>query len=264
MVTEFVIVGSLLLFVIPSVLVYLLQHKVIFSPYHHKRRGLFREYPQLYRPLELKVEKNVFLEGIVYEPERKAKKTMLYFGGREQDSVTPIGKFSLHYPDLRIIAFNYRGYGTSDGQPSEAAYHGDALKIYDYVQEHFEQPLLLGYSLGSNIAVHVATQRAPLGLILVAAFESVQALSFAKKIPVPRVAVKHRFETIREIVDVSVPFHLYVTKDDGFVPIRQARKLKQRSDPKMLVDYKEFEGYNHAQLLFSDEVIEAITKVVQK
>lgn len=262
MVTELIIVGLVLLFGIPSLLVYLLQHKIIFTPYHHKRRGLFKEYPELYRPLELQVEKGIFLEGIVYEPEEKAETTMLYFGGREQDSVTLIAKFSLHYPKTRIVAFNYRGYGTSGGQPSEAAYQGDALKIYDYVSEHFGVPVLLGYSLGSNIAVHTAVRRKPKELILVAAFESVPALSRAKKIPVPSIAVKHRFATIKEIDKVTVPFSMYVTIDDGFVPIKQPRKLKAKAKEGMLVDYKEFEGYNHAQLLFSDEVCEKIEKVL--
>jgi len=263
MIAELIVVGLVLLIGIPSVLVYLLQHKIIFTPYHHKRRGLFHEYPELYRPLELQVEKGVFLEGVVYEPGAKAMATVLYFGGREQDSVTLIGKFSLHYPDVRFVAFNYRAYGTSGGQPSEAAYHGDALKIYDYVREHYGEPVVLGYSLGSNIAVHTAVRRRPQKLILVAAFTSVQALSHSKKIPVPRFALKHRFETIHEIGSVQVPFYLYATRDDGFVPIRQPRNLKAKAKEGMVVDYKEYEGYNHAQLLFSDEVVEEITKVLQ-
>ncbi len=263
MVTELIIVGLILLFVIPSILVYLLQHKIIFAPQHYNRRRLFAEFPDLYRPLELQVEKGVFLEGVLYEPEKKVTTTMLYFGGREQDSVTLIGKFSLHYPDVRIIAFNYRAYGTSGGKPSEEAYHGDALKIYDYVTEHYEVPTLLGYSLGSNIAVHTSVRRTPKELILVAAFESVQALSKSKLRPVPRVFIKHRFETINEIDKVQVPFYMYVTKDDGFVPIAQPRKLKAKAKESMLVDYKEFEGYNHAQLLFSEEVTEEITKVLK-
>ena len=264
MITQIVIIGIILLIGIPSLLVYLLQHKIIFTPYHHKRRGLFKEYPERYRPLELQVEKGIYLEGIVYEPEERVNKTVLYFGGREQDSVTLVGKFSLHYPHSRIVSFNYRGYGTSDGEPSEAAYHGDALKIYDYVLEHFGEVVVLGYSLGSNIAVHTAARRKPLYVLLVAAFESVPALSRAKRLPVPGFVVKHRFETIKEIADVKVPFSMYVTVDDGFVPIKQARKLKAKAKEEMLIDYKEFHGYNHAQLLFSDEVVEKITAILEK
>ncbi len=264
MVTELVILGLLLLFVIPGLLVYLLQHKIIFTPYHHKRRALFHEYPERYKPLELQVEKGVFLEGMLFEPEREHNATMLYFGGREQDSVTLVGKLSLHYPNTRIVAFNYRGYGTSGGEPSEAAYHGDALKIYDYVVDHFDVPLLLGYSLGSNIAVHVAVRRLPEKLVLVAAFESVPALSRAKRFPVPNFAVRHRFETIKEIDKVQVPFSMFVAIDDGFVPISQPRKLKAKAKKEMLVDYKEYEGYNHAQLLFSDEVSQEIQGLLEK
>jgi len=264
MVTLFVILGLLLLIVIPSILAYRLQHKIIFAPQYYNRRRLFAEFPELYRPLELQVEKEVFLEGVVYEPEQRAETTMLYFGGREQDSVTLIGKLSLHYPQTRIIAFNYRAYGKSGGEPSEAAYHGDALKIYDYVENIYKAPVVLGYSLGSNVAVHTAARRRPKALILVAAFESVHALSRARFKPVPRMFIKHRFETISEIADVTVPFSLFVSRDDGFVPVSQPRKLKGRAKTGMLVDYKEYEGYNHAQLLFSEEVTTEITKVLAK
>ena len=264
MITELVLLGLLLLFVIPSVLVYRLQHRIIFAPQYYNRRRLFAEFPDLYRPLELQVEKGIVLEGVVYEPEESATTTMLYFGGREQDSVTLIGKLSLHYPGVRIVAFNYRAYGKSGGEPSEAAYHGDALKIYDYVAGHYADPVVLGYSLGSNIAVHTAARRSPKELILVAAFESVQALSRAKRKPVPRIFIKHRFETIREIGSVTVPFRLFVTKDDGFVPVAQPRRLKAKAKEGMLVDYKEYEGYNHAQLLFSEEVTKEIAEVLAK
>ncbi len=264
MITELVLLGLVLLFGIPSLLLYLLQHKIIFAPQYYNRRRLFAESPDRYRPLELQVEKGVFLEGAVYEPEERAATTMLYFGGREQDSVTLIGKLSLHYPDVRIVSFNYRAYGKSGGVPSEAAYHGDALKIYDYVVDHYGVPVLLGYSLGSNIAVHTAARRSPKELVLVAAFESVQALSRAKYRPLPRVFIKHRFETINEIAGVKVPFYMYVTRDDGVVPIAQARKLKAAANAASLVDYKEYEGYNHAQLLFSEEVTKEIEKVLAK
>ena len=262
MLTLFIILGVVLLFVIPSTLVYFLQHKIIFAPKHYNRRRLFAEYPELYRPLELEVEKGVYLEGIVYEPEIQATTTMLFFGGREQDSVTLIAKFSLHFPKTRIIAFNYRAYGTSGGEASEAAFHGDALKIYDYVEKRFERPVLLGYSLGSNVATFVGARRNPKELILVATFTSVQALSKSKGRPIPRFFIKHRFETIHEIIKIEKPFYMFATRDDDFVPIAQPRQLKEKMGD--LVDYKEFDGYNHAQLLFSDEVCEEIQKVLQK
>ena len=262
MVVELVILGLILLFVIPSILVYLLQHKIVFAPHHHKRRGLFKEYPERYRPLELQVEKGIFLEGVVYEPDIEANVTMLYFGGREQDSVTLVGKFSLHYPDVRIIAYNYRAYGKSGGVPSEASFHGDALKIYDYVSEHYGKPVVLGYSLGSNVVTHIGVRREPKELILVSAFESVHALSLARLHPVPRFFIRHRFETIKEIDKVKTPFYLFVTVDDGFVPISQPRRLKEKANN--IVKYKEYDGYNHAQLLFSDEVCEEIETILKK
>ena len=264
MITELVIIGVLLLFGIPTVLVYFLQHKIIFTPYYHKRRGLFKAYPERYIPLELQVQKGLYLEGVVYEPEAGATETLLFFGGREQDSVTLVAKLSLHFPEVRLVAFNYRAYGKSDGVPSEYAYHGDALKVYDLVKKRYGVPYILGYSLGSNIALHTAVRREAKALVMVAPFSSVVALSHARKILVPRFFIKHRFESIKEIVDLEVPLYIYATRDDGFVPISQPRELKEQVKKGVLMDYKEYDGYNHAQLLFSDEVIEEIRQIITK
>ena len=264
MITQLAIFGLLLLFGVPTLLVYLLQHKIIFTPYHHKRRGLFKAYPERYIPLELQVEKGVYLEGVVYEPEFSSQKTLLFFGGREQDSVTLVAKLSLHYPNIRIVSFNYRAYGTSGGIPSEQAFHGDALKMFDYVAEQFSTPYLLGYSMGSNIALHTAIRRESKVLVMVAPFTSVVALSHSKKIPVPRLFIKHRFETIQEIINLHVPLYMYATADDDFVPITQPRELKEKVKQGVLMDYKEFDGYNHAQILFSDEVCEEIASIISK
>ena len=134
------------------------------------------------------------------------------------------------------------------------------MKIYDKVSEQYGVPVVLGYSLGSNVATHIGVRRKPKELILVAAFESVHALSVARLRPIPRFFIQHRFETINEIDKVQTPFYLFVTVDDGFVPISQPRKLKEKA--KNMVKYKEYDGYNHAQLLFSEEVCEEIATIL--
>jgi pimeloyl-ACP methyl ester carboxylesterase len=262
MIAELVILGAVLLFFVPALLVYLLQHKVIFSPQHYTSRQLFAEYPQRYHPVELMAAQRYRLEGIVYEPENKALCTVLYFGGKEQDSANLIGKFSQHYPDVRFISFNYRGYGTSEGKPTEKSLHADALSAYDWTHARYGEVGLVGYSLGSNIAAYVASRRSTPWIVLVAAFDSVVSLAKSKFALLPKWLVRYKFDTLGYFKNIDSPLYLYAAADDNVVPIAHSRLLK--SNVLNLAEYKEFGGYNHDELLFSDEVTSELKKVFEK
>ena len=259
---ETLAVLALILIIVPGILFYIFQSKIVFAPQHYKRRKLFAEYPQHYQACELIVDQNVRLEGMVYEPEKKAHSTVLYFGGKEQDSVSMISKLSLHFPEVRFIAFNYRGYGTSDSKPSEKRLHRDALTIYNWASSRYQDITLLGYSLGSNVAAYVATEKNPQKVILVGAFESVLSLVRKTFYPMPNFMVRYKFHTLDFVKRVSSPLYLYAAVDDQVVPIEQARVLKQQV--KNLRKYKEFSGYNHGELLFSPEMTEELSRIMQE
>jgi pimeloyl-ACP methyl ester carboxylesterase len=262
MIAELVILGVVLLFIVPAVLFYLLQHKVIFSPQHYTSRQLFAEYPQRYHAVVLMVAQRFRLEGIVYEPEKEALCTVLYFGGKEQDSASLVGKFSVHYPDVRVISFNYRGYGTSGGKPTEKSLHADALSAYDWACARYGQVGLAGYSLGSNVAAYVASRRSTPWVVLVAAFDSVVSLAKSKFALLPRWLIRYKLETVKYVKNIKSPLYLYAATDDTIVPISHSRHLK--SNVLNLAEYKEFGGYNHGELLFSDEVTSELKKVFEK
>ncbi|RLA71216.1 MAG: hypothetical protein DRG24_05785 [Epsilonproteobacteria bacterium] len=250
---------AFLLIVLPGIIFYILQPKIVFSPQHYKRRLLFAEYPLRYQAVELIVDQNVRLEGIVYEPENEPSATVLFFGGKEQDSVSLIAKFSMHYPDLRFVAFNYRAYGTSGSKPTEKRLHSDAITIYNWTASRYGEITLLGYSLGSNIAAFIATRKAPQKVILVGAFESVTSLMRETFVLLPNFIIRYKFNTLHYVKSITVPLYLYAAIEDQVVPIHQARRLKENVPN--LSKYKEISGYNHGELLFSPEMMEELSEV---
>lgn len=258
--TEILIVGAILLFAIPGMLFYLLEHKFVFSPHYYPERSMMLEHAHDYHLRSLDVAAGIRLEGIVYEPVNPSA-TVLYFGGKEQDSVALIGKLAQYYPDLRLIAFNYRGYGVSGGRPTQHDILEDGLKIYDWCIEEYGDAVLFGYSLGSSVAAFIGAQRRADRVVLVAAFDSVAELIKAK-LPVPDFIIRHRFDTAAFVRNILSPLYLYVTEDDLVVPISHARNLK--NNVKNLAEYKEFNGYSHAELLFSDELVAKLKEVLSK
>lgn len=79
-----------------------------------------------------------------------------------------------------LLAISYRGFAGSSGQPSEAGVLADGLAAYDWLRARHTGPIVLvGQSLGSGVAVHVATRRAVARLILVSAYDSILAVARA-------------------------------------------------------------------------------------
>jgi len=88
---------------------------------------------------------------------------------------------ALHRMGLSVLLFDYRGYGRSEGMPSEPGLYQDALAAYEVLittkQVPPERVVLFGRSLGAAVAGTLASQRPAAGLILESAFPSVAALA---------------------------------------------------------------------------------------
>ncbi len=107
------------------------QYFLIFSPRYFRDSELSSNC----EILSIITDDGVELEGVVYEPS-DAKNTLLFFGGREHDSVGLIDRLALNFKDSRIITFNYRSYGRSAGVVNEKNILNDALKIAEIVQKN--------------------------------------------------------------------------------------------------------------------------------
>jgi len=105
---------------------------------------------------------------------RDGRDPILYFGGNAERIEANRDDFAHWFPGRAVYLLAYRGYGASDGVPREDDLVADALALYDEVhQRHPGQPIaVIGRSLGSGVASHVASQRAVSKLVLVTPFDS--------------------------------------------------------------------------------------------
>ena len=260
--TAWLFLGAAVAVMVPALLFYLLQHRIVFSPRYYPRRSIFLEFAARYKVEQIRMSDGTLLEGMRYEPEEGAIATVLYFGGREQDSVALIGKLSFHYPQVRFISYNYRGYGTSEGKPGHATLYPDALEVYDAVHERFGDVGVLGYSLGTSAAARVGAKRMPRWVAMVSPFTSVQRLFKERLKVVPSFLVRGKFDTLASVAEMVCPLFLYASRDDEVVPLSHFQTLKAAA--RNLGEAKEFSGYNHASLLFSEPVEEELAKVFRR
>ena len=140
-----------------------------------------------------------------------------------------------HYAGLRalglnLLAFDYRGYGESGGTPSEAGLYRDAEAAYGYLRDTLGVPpariILFGHSLGSAVAVELATRVRAAGIVLDGALISViaRAQEVYPYVPVRWVA-RSRFASIEKIGRVEIPKLFLHARRDDVVPIAHGRRL---------------------------------------
>jgi pimeloyl-ACP methyl ester carboxylesterase len=181
----------------------------------------------------------------------------LYFGGRGQDSVGLLPKLSEVFFDVRVITFNYRGYGKSQGEPSEQKLYDDALEIYKKVYKHYGDVVVLGFSLGSSIASYLASKTDIKKLFIVGAFSSLNDLikdKYGFRFPF----LKYGFYTCKYLQESDAKVYIFVSKDDNVVPFNDSFRLE--NCPKNLERFVVVSGVNHIELLWHKDVIKEIKK----
>lgn len=146
-------------------------------------------------------------------------KALLYFGGNAEDVSASLPSFARAFPDHAIYLLHYRGYGGSAGKPSEAAIHADARALFDKVRQEHPQIALVGRSLGSGVAVRLASERPATRLVLVTPYDSIAAIA-AQQFPYfpVRWLLTDKFESVRLAPAIRVPTLILQAEQDHVIP----------------------------------------------
>ena len=158
-------------------------------------------------------------------PNDKAKVTLLAFHGNAANIAnrTPIYEM-LHSLPANVLALEYRGYGRSDGRPSEAGIYRDAEAAYAYLvtNKGIDPQSLISYgqSLGTAVAAHLASHRRVGGVVLEAPFPSASRL--ASRIfwflPGVSLVVHGQFDTKTWVRSAHAPVLIIHCQHDPVIP----------------------------------------------
>ncbi|MBB5876237.1 alpha/beta fold hydrolase [Xanthomonas sp. 3498] len=148
-------------------------------------------------------------------------KVLLYFGGNAEDLRSARAQLQAALPGHSLYLLAYRGYGASDGTPSETALVGDALALYDHVRaaQPQAQIAVLGRSLGSGVASQLAARRAVSRLALVTPFDSLVSAAQAHYPWVPvRWLLRDRYDSATALRGYRGPLLVLRAGHDQVVP----------------------------------------------
>ena len=168
--------------------------------------------------------------------EHEGPKALIYFGGNAEDVSRNLPAFSSAFADHALYFLHYRGYGGSTGSPSEEALARDALALFDQVYASHSQVALVGRSLGSGVAVRLASQRPASRLVLITPYNSLAELA-ARQFPMfpVRWLLQDRFESWRYARQISVPTLLMAAEHDEVIARSSTQRLFQHFAPGVAV-----------------------------
>ncbi|MFZ6045640.1 alpha/beta hydrolase [Pseudomonas sp. CR3202] len=156
-------------------------------------------------------------------------KALIYFGGNAEDVSRSLPDFAEAFPDHALYLLHYRGFGDSSGEPTEAAIQHDAQALFDKVHALHPDVALVGRSLGSGVAIRLASQRPAARLVLVTPYNSILELA-QRQFPIypVRWMLQDKYESWRYAPSITVPTLVIVAEHDEVIPRWSSEKLFAR------------------------------------
>ncbi|MEO5672600.1 MAG: alpha/beta fold hydrolase, partial [Ramlibacter sp.] len=108
---------------------------------------------------------------------------LVYFGGNAEDVSASLDDITHAFPGHAVYLMHYRGYGGSSGAPSEEALHQDALALFDKVHASHPNVIVMGRSLGTGVAMRLASRRPAARLVLVTPYDNLEEIA-ARQFPI--------------------------------------------------------------------------------
>jgi fermentation-respiration switch protein FrsA (DUF1100 family) len=172
-------------------------------------------------------------------PARQSRATLLFCHGNAGNISHRLDSIRLfHDLGLNVLIFDYRGYGQSDGSPSENGSYRDANAAWDYlVDRRHTDPgriVIFGRSLGAAVAADLASRTKPAAVILESAFTSIPEMAAALYPWLPvRILSMYQYDNKAKISRIRSPLLLVHSRDDEIIPFQHGRQLfALANDPK--------------------------------
>lgn len=226
--------------IVLNITFFFFQPYMIFHPF-----GEINETPEnwglKYEDVWFRTADDVKLHGW-YIPHPDAKWTLLFFHGNagnishREDSVK-----IFHRLGVNVFIIDYRGYGRSEGQPSETGLFEDAYSAWKYLlsvkEVKQENIILFGRSLGGSVATKLATDVEPAALIVESVFSSVKDIATSIYPGLAQIIfLRFDFDTQAMIKQIQCPLLLLHSLDDEIIPYEQGINVfLSAKEPKKMI-----------------------------
>jgi fermentation-respiration switch protein FrsA (DUF1100 family) len=170
---------------------------------------------------------------------------------------------------LQVLLVDYRGFGGNPGSPSERGLAADSRAAYAYVARRADvdpsRLVYFGESLGSAVAIDLASDHPPAALILRSPFTSMADIGghHYPFLPV-RWLLRDRFPSIDRIGRIRSPLLVIAGDRDGIVPLEHSRRLYDAAGSPKTLKVIRGADHNDYELLAGHEMLEAVRAFVNR
>ena len=166
------------------------------------------------------------LHGVRIKGRDPARPVILGFGGNAWNAEAMALFLHQIAPDHDVVSFHYRGYAPSTGRPSASALMADAVAIHDLIASDAAGVIAVGFSLGSGVAAHLASERDLARVVLVTPFDSLSAVA-RQLYPFAPVGLlfRHDMNAQAALTRSSAAIRLILATRDEVIPPARAEAL---------------------------------------
>ena len=204
---------------------YFNQRNMLYFPDGPRPAVEFNQQPET---LAVKPEEGIALEGW-YWPAKDGFPTLVFFHGNGQAYQYWTDKLAHYYAQGYGALFtDYRGYGGASGQPTEQGIYQDARSFITALQDKvpLENMIYYGESLGTGVAIQMATELKPKALILENPYSAITDVAKSRywMFPVELLA-KDQYRSKDKIGALDMPKYFIHAENDTVIPLRFGQKL---------------------------------------
>lgn len=252
----------LIFYVLICVGLYFFQEKLLFLPDRLDKDYKF-SFNQTFDEINIKTKDGKLLNGLLFRVDN-AKGLVFYLHGNA-GSLANWGDVAKQYTELRYNVFilDYPGYGKSEGIISSKSQLFDAVQTaYNEMKKRFHEDniVVLGYSVGTGPAAHLAATNHPRLLILQAPYYSLTDMMRHTYPIIPTFLLKYKFQTNEYLKKCKMPIVIFHGDKDETIYYGSSLKLKKEMKTgDTLITLK---GQGHNGITDNPEYIKAIKTIL--
>ena len=259
---KWIAIAAVVLYLVAAVGMALLQTRLIFPAWAVS--GDTVPLPAVAERLEIDLPEGGKIVGTrlpATQPKPASATHILAFGGNAWNADVFADYLHAVFPDRDITVFHYRGYRPSDGAPSAKALLDDAVLIHDNLEA--DRIAVIGVSIGTGPAAHLAAARPVAGTLLITPFDSLHALVRGHHPWLPVSALlRHEMEAAQALARSTAPVAVIAAANDTLVPPRRTVAIREAAAD--LVYDRVIGGADHITIFDSPEFPPALREALEQ
>ena len=229
----FTVSSIIIAYIVVIIFVYFYQRNLLYHPSENNYQNDTIQFN--HQEIFIKVNDEIKLKSWIINKDLKNFKTLVFFHGNAGDLSNRIYKLNeLDKLNINILLISWRGFSGNEGYPTEKNLYEDAeaaIKWLNKKKVSNSQIILYGESLGTGVAVEIASKNNFNSIILESPFTSIEnsAKIYYPYLPVSFL-LKDRYDSIGKIKKINSPILIMHGRKDDIVPFFMGKKLFEKAN----------------------------------